>query len=163
MCLLKAACIGHGNRAATVRQAHPVHARPEPVLAGQGRVLLAVATGGALGALARSAAGMAFPTPRAGFPWTTLGINVLGCLLMGVLVALVTEVVDAPAPVRAFLGTGVLGGFTTFSGYAVEGHLLLRAGTPGPALAYLAGTVAAALLATWAGLALVRATAGHGR
>ena len=133
-----------------------MHARPEPVLAGQGRVLLAVATGGALGALARSAAGMAFPTPRAGFPWTTLGINVLGCLLMGVLVALVTEVRAAPPLLRPFLGTGVLGGFTTFSGYAVDGHGLLADGQPGTALAYLAGTVVAALLATWSGLALVR-------
>ena len=156
MCLLKAACIGHGNRAATVRQAHPVHARPEPVLAGQGRVLLAVAAGGALGALARWGAGLAFPTPRGGVPWTTLGINVLGCLLMGALVALVTEAVTAPPLLRPFLGTGVLGGFTTFSGYAADGHDLFAAGRPAAALAYSLGTVVAALLATWCGLALVR-------
>jgi CrcB protein len=133
-----------------------MHARPEPVLAGQGRVLLAVAAGGALGALARWAAGLAHPAPRTGVPWTTLGVNVLGCLLMGVLVALVTEVSAAPPLVRPFLGTGVLGGFTTFSGYAVDGHGLLTAGRPAAAVAYLTGTVVAALLATWSGLALVR-------
>lgn len=62
--------------------------------------------------------------------------------------------------VRPFLGVGLLGGFTTFSTYAVDTARLLEGGRPGPASAYLAGTVGAALaavaLAAWATRALVR-------
>lgn len=123
-------------------------------------MLTAVAAGGALGALARWGAGLALPTAPATFPWTTLGINVLGCLLIGMLIALVTDVVVAHPLVRPFLGTGVLGGFTTFSGYVVEAQQLLLAGRHGIAFGYLLGTVAGALLAAAAGIALVRRLAG---
>lgn len=124
------------------------------VLTGQTPVLTAVAVGGALGALARWAVGIALP--GAG-PWATLGINVLGCLLIGVLVALA---VAAPL-VRPFLGTGVLGGFTTFSGYALDGTRLLADGRPGAAAIYLAGTLAGAVGATWLGLAATRRLIGR--
>jgi CrcB protein len=99
------------------------------------------------------------PTPPGGVPWTTLGINVLGCLLIGLLIAV--AVLRRPHPLlRPFLGTGVLGGFTTFSGYAVDGLGLLVDGRPGPAAAYLGGTLAGALGATWLGLACGRRLAG---
>jgi fluoride exporter len=127
---------------------------------GQGPVLSAVAAGGALGALARWGAGVVF---AAAAPWTTLAVNVLGCLLIGVLVALVADVVAAPPLARPFLGTGVLGGFTTFSGFALDGRQLLLDGRPGAAAGYLAATLAGALLATWVGLALVRLLAGSRR
>jgi len=60
--------------------------------------------------------------------------------------------------VRPFLGVGVLGGFTTFSTYAVEIHTLLRPGTVGVAFTYLAGTLIAAVLAVLAVLAGLWAT-----
>lgn len=130
------------------------------MLAGQGPVVAVVAVGGALGALARWAAVTVLPTPPGDAPWTTLGVNLLGCLLIGVLIALVTDAVVAHPLLRPFLGTGVLGGFTTFSGYAVDGHRLLLDGRWLAAAGYLGGTLVGAMLAAWLGLALVHRLAG---
>jgi CrcB protein len=125
-----------------------------------GSVLGVIALGGGLGALARYGLAQLWPTPPGGFPLATFATNVAGCLLIGVLMVLVTEVWSAHRLVRPFLGVGVLGGFTTFSTYAVEFHGLLRPGTVGPAFAYLAGTLVAALLATLAGTWLTRVVRG---
>jgi CrcB protein len=119
-------------------------------------VLGAISAGGALGASARYGLGVAVPAGPTGFPWATFGINVSGCLLIGVLMVCVTQLWPARRLVRPFLGVGVLGGFTTFSTYVVEIQHLLSAGAVVTALAYLAGTVAAALPATWLGLAATR-------
>ncbi|MEU6591310.1 fluoride efflux transporter CrcB [Streptomyces sp. NPDC046881] len=115
----------------------------------QAPVVAAVAAGGALGATARYALTLALPTPAGGFPWATFWTNVSGCAAMGVLMVLVTEVWAAHRLLRPFLGTGVLGGFTTFSTYAVDIRGLADAGRPGTALAYLAATLCAALAAVW--------------
>jgi CrcB protein len=113
--------------------------------------LLLVALGGALGSAARYGLGLAWPTPEHGFPWATFVINVVGCLAIGVLYG-----VDRRPAVRLFAGTGVLGGFTTFSAYAVQADGLWRADRPEIAIAYVAGTVAAALAAAWLGATLIR-------
>ena len=120
-------------------------------------ILGAVSIGGALGSLARYGLGLAFPTPRGGVPWTTFAVNVSGCLLIGVLMVLVTDVWGGRRLVRPFLGTGVLGGYTTFSTYVVDIQRLVDAHAAVTALAYLAGTLLAALLATYAGLVAARA------
>jgi CrcB protein len=116
-----------------------------------------VALGGGLGALSRYGLAEALPTPASGFPWATFATNVLGCLLIGVLMVLVTEARPAHRLVRPFLGVGVLGGFTTFSTYAVETSGLLRHGEAGLAVVYLAGTLLAAMLAVVAGVIVTRA------
>ncbi|MEU9335450.1 CrcB family protein [Streptomyces sp. NPDC048290] len=108
-----------------------------------------VALGGALGASARYGAALLWPTAADGFPWTTLGVNTLGCAAIGVFMVLIGEVWAAHRLVRPFVGTGVLGGFTTFSTYAVDIQRLLDAGRPGPGLGYLALTLMAALTAVW--------------
>ena len=126
-------------------------------------VLAAVSAGGALGALARYAATVARPHDAGGFPWATFAVNVSGCLLIGVLMVLVTEVWTAHELVRPFLGTGVLGGYTTLSTYTVDVQRLVTAGSAGTALLYLAGTLAAALVAVSAGLGLTRAAARRPR
>src|SRR4051794_7335871 len=102
--------------------------RPMPVVRGQGPAVVVVALGGVLGSLARWGVGVAFPTPAGTFPWATFGINVLGSLVMGVLVVVVTEVYTAHPLIRPFLGVGVLGGFTTFSTFAVDAQSLLLGG-----------------------------------
>nr|BFF02391.1 hypothetical protein GCM10020241_40660 [Streptoalloteichus tenebrarius] len=126
-------------------------------------VVSAVAAGGALGALARYGVGLALPTRPGGFPLATLAVNLLGCLVMGVLMVLVTEVWSGHRLLRPFLGTGVLGGFTTFSSYAVDGQRLLASGRVGVALLYLVGTLVGALLAVLTGMVVTRAVAGTGR
>ncbi|MFF5204739.1 fluoride efflux transporter FluC [Streptosporangium sp. NPDC000396] len=114
-------------------------------------VLAAVAAGGAIGAAARYGTGLLWPTPAGSFPWTTLGVNVSGSLAIGILMVVLTEMATAPVWVRPFLGTGVLGGFTTFSTYSVDIEHLVLGGRADLALGYLAATAAAALLAVAAG------------
>ncbi|SMD26492.1 fluoride efflux transporter CrcB [Kibdelosporangium aridum] len=126
-------------------------------------VLGVIALGGGLGGVARYGMGVLLPVQPGHFPWGTFVINVTGCLLIGVVMVLVTEVWSAHRLVRPFFGVGVLGGFTTFSTYAVEIHGLLQPGTVGIAFAYLAGTLIGAMLAVAVGAWLTRAMAGLAR
>ncbi|WP_435175947.1 fluoride efflux transporter FluC [Actinacidiphila sp. bgisy145] len=114
-------------------------------------VLSVIAVGGAIGACGRYGAALLWPTAHDAFPWTTFGVNVAGCAVIGVFMVLITDVWAAHPLVRPFFGTGVLGGFTTFSTYATDVRGLADHGHPRPALAYLALTVAAALCSVWAG------------
>jgi CrcB protein len=122
----------------------------------RGTVLAAVALGGGIGAVARYGLGRLSPTRPGEFPWGTFTINVAGSFLIGVLMVLVTEMLPAHRLIRPFLGAGVLGGFTTFSTYAVETSGLLRPGSVVVAFTYLAGTLIAAMLAVIAGVRLTR-------
>nr|WP_202447455.1 fluoride efflux transporter CrcB [Streptomyces sp. SID5468] len=119
--------------------------RPSP-LRGQSAVVAVVSVGGALGACARYGAGLLWPTAPGAFPWTTLVVNALGCAVIGVFMVVITEVRPAHRLVRPFFGTGVLGGFTTFSTFAVDTQRLLTHHQVRAAVLYLAGTVTAALL-----------------
>ncbi|MFE4971077.1 fluoride efflux transporter CrcB [Kitasatospora sp. NPDC056651] len=127
-----------------------------PVLRGQGPAVAVVAVGGAIGAVARYAAGLGWRTGPTAFPWTTLLVNVVGCAVIGVFLVVLTEGRQTHPLVRPFFGTGVLGGFTTFSTYAVDVRRLLEAGRPGPALGYLGLTLLGALFAVWAAAGLTR-------
>jgi CrcB protein len=109
-----------------------------------------------LGALLRYQAGLIWPTPVGAFPTTILLVNLLGCLVIGVFLTVVTEIWTTHRLVRPFFGTGVLGGFTTFSTYAVDIQRLVDTGHARTALAYLAATPLAALLAVWAAAAATR-------
>jgi CrcB protein len=122
----------------------------------QAAVLAAVAVGGVAGAFLRYGAALLWPTHPGGFPGTTLLVNLSGCAAMGVLMAVITTLPAVHPLARPFLGTGILGGYTTFSTYALDAHRLLAAGFPGTALAYLAATVAGALVAVTAGLLATR-------
>ncbi|MER8042877.1 fluoride efflux transporter CrcB [Streptomyces sp. NPDC094032] len=119
-----------------------------------------VAAGGALGASARYAATLAWPTPAGAFPWTILTVNAAGCALLGAIMVFATETLTPPHPLlRPFLGTGVCGGFTTFSTYALDTQRLLAGGEAVRGLLYLAGTALTGLAAVWAGVTLARAAA----
>jgi CrcB protein len=130
--------------------------RPSPV-----PVLAAISAGGVFGALARYGLATAWPHPASGFAWSTFVINVTGCLLIGVLMVIVTDVVPHRRLVRPFLGVGVLGGYTTFSTYIVDIHKAATAGAPWTALAYLAGTLIAALFAVWTGSSVTSLLVGR--
>ncbi|GHJ41764.1 hypothetical protein Sm713_73730 [Streptomyces sp. TS71-3] len=127
---------------------------------GRGAVVAVVALGGAMGAAARYGAGLLWPTASGAFPWTTLLVNVLGCALIGVLMVVVSDVPNVHRLVRPFLGTGVLGGFTTFSTYTVDTVHLTDDGRPAAGLAYLALTLLAAMAAVWAAAAVTRRALG---
>jgi fluoride exporter len=113
-----------------------------------------VFAGGSLGVLARAGLDDRFPS-GAGFPATTFAINIVGALALAVLIE--TLAVRGPDAgdrrvLRLLLGTGVLGGFTTYSALAVQTDALLRSGQAVTALTYAAGTVALGLAASIAGI-----------
>ena len=108
--------------------------------------LVAASAGGVIGALARWALTDAFPVGD-GFPATVFWINVTGSALLAALPAL--AVVRRTPWLAVFLGTGVLGGFTTMSAASEQTVVLLERDRPGTALAYAGGTLVAALVAVW--------------
>jgi fluoride exporter len=126
-------------------------------------VLAAISAGGVLGSLARYGAGLLGPPSPPGWPWTTLLVNASGCLLIGVLMAVLLDLTAPHRLLRPFLGIGVLGGYTTFSTYAVDVQRLLMSGRAGVALAYFVVTPVLALLSVWLGTALTRSVRGRRR
>ncbi|WP_218040331.1 CrcB family protein [Actinomadura sp. WMMB 499] len=136
--------------------------RPGPsFLRREAAVVAAVSLGGGLGAAARHGASLAWPAHGSAFPWTTLAVNALGCALIGVLMTVLARVRATHPLVRPFLGTGVLGGFTTFSAFAADGHGLLADGHARLGLAYLAATPVVAVAAAWGAAALTRRLAAR--
>jgi CrcB protein len=123
-------------------------------------VLAAIVAGGVLGAEARYGLDVLLPHAPRQWPWATWLINVSGCLLIGVLMVVITELTSPHRLVRPFVGVGVLGGYTTFSTAMVDVQQLALAGRDGAALGYLMATVTAAVVATFTGVTLTRAAAG---
>lgn len=110
-------------------------------------LLLAIAAGGIAGAEARYGVGEFVPHAGAGFPWSTLVVNVSGSLMIGALTVLLLELTFPHRLARPFLGVGVLGGYTTFSTFSVDAERLVRAHEPGLALGYAAASIVLCLLA----------------
>ncbi|MFD6135270.1 fluoride efflux transporter FluC [Isoptericola sp. NPDC060257] len=134
-----------GSPPARVR---PAHRRPGPVAL--------VAAGGAVGTVARFGLAQAWPAVD-GWPVATLAANVLGAFVLGwLLESLAARGPETPVVqrVRLAVGTGVLGGFTTFSSLALETERLLASGSVGQGLAYALGTLALGYLACLAGVVL---------
>ncbi|RMI35806.1 fluoride efflux transporter FluC [Nocardia stercoris] len=133
-------------------------------------VLAAVSVGGAIGALGRYGLSLLIRSTYP-IPWATFVTNVSGCFAIGVLMVFVTEVrftrSGEPALpsrlTRPFLGVGVLGGYTTFSTYAVEVRRLLESGAVARAFLYLGGSVVTGLTAVVLGIAAGRLTTGTAR
>lgn len=118
------------------------------------RLLLAVALGGALGAVARHAASSWVQAATGGvFPWGTLAVNVAGSFALGFLL-IALEGGGAPDGLRPFLAVGVLGSFTTFSTFSYDTVALFRDGEPARAGAYALGSVLLAVAAALAGMAV---------
>lgn len=122
---------------------------------------LAIACGGALGAVARYAmAGAVQKAVGGAFPWGTLAVNVLGALLMGGVVESAARLWSMPSDLRLFLTTGLLGGFTTFSAFSLETGLMLERGDWGTAIAYVMASVVLTVLFLFCGMWAVRSVVG---
>ncbi|MEM8587467.1 MAG: fluoride efflux transporter CrcB [Pseudomonadota bacterium] len=124
----------------------------------QPSLLIAIAAGGAVGAVGRylvvSAVGHWMGQ---GFPWGTLAVNVLGSLVMGILVE-VMALVWSPSPeLRALLVVGVLGAFTTFSTFSLDVVFLIDRGEFLSALAYILASVVVCVAGLYAGIHGIRA------
>lgn len=122
------------------------------------RTLLFVAAGGAIGASARYLVGVGSARLLGyGFPYGTLAVNVIGCLLMGLLIEAMALRWSVHNDLRAFLAVGILGGFTTFSAFSAEFALLVERNDHLSAAIYLIASVGLSIGALFAGLAIVRA------
>ena len=117
---------------------------------------LLAALGGALGALARWGVATALPHSAGGWPWATLLVNLTGCLVFGALIAVLTTRSPEPPWARPFLAVGVLGGYTTYSAFAVEVVGLVEAGAPVLAAGYVLVSLLGGVLAVAAGALAVR-------
>nr|WP_281497204.1 CrcB family protein [Ornithinimicrobium sp. F0845] len=127
-------------------------------------LILAVALGGALGTSGRYAVSLLLGAGHHA-PWATLAVNVTGAFLLGLLLErLASAGPETPRRrlARLALGTGLLGGFTTYSALALELHQLLETAEIAAAVLYGLGTVCAGLLACAAGVALGARGPGRG-
>lgn len=113
-----------------------------------------VALGGMLGAISRFGVSrlLPFADPARHFPWATLGVNLLGCLVLGIVAAFWKGRDAGAVDWKLLLGTGFCGAFTTFSTFSLETIQLLELGRWGAVSAYWAATLILGLGFTYAGL-----------
>ena len=120
-------------------------------------VLLAVAAGGALGAVARFVVSSAVAQwLGAGFPWGILTVNVLGSAIMGALVEIMLETWTPGDNTRAYIQVGLLGAFTTFSSFALDVVTLMQRQQFGLAALYIAASVGLCVGGLWLGMRATR-------
>ena len=120
-------------------------------------VVLWVALGGAIGSAARYGvnvwSGRMFGSE---FPWQTLIVNIVGCFVMGALTELMSLKLNVGHETRAFLTTGILGGFTTFSAFSLDFAYLVERKQVMAAGGYAVASVVISLMAVFAGMNLIR-------
>ena len=120
--------------------------------------LLFVGFGGFIGAALRyiTSGVVSRFTTQSGFPYGTFVVNMLGCLLIGFLAGLADSRDLFSNTERAFVFTGILGAFTTFSTFSYETMGLLQNGQTSPALANLGLQIVLGLAAVWGGIQLAK-------
>jgi CrcB protein len=119
--------------------------------------VIAIALGGALGAVGRYALSSQITQwIGPGFPWGILLVNIVGCFAMGVIAELGALSLNLTPEMRAFLTTGILGGFTTFSAFALDSAVLIERGDMTTAAFYVAASVLGSIAALFLGLGVVR-------
>jgi CrcB protein len=123
-----------------------------------GRAVIAVAIGAAIGGVLRYVVGAVFLQRFGpGFPWGTLFINVTGSFVIGIVAELaLTRAFGVTPLVRVFAATGVLGGYTTFSTFSLDTLTLIGDGAIPLALFYACGSAIFGVLGTYAGVVLAR-------
>jgi fluoride exporter len=120
------------------------------------KILLAIGIGSFLGGIFRYLLSQFIQTKiLSTFPFGTLGVNILGCLLIGVVFGL-SDKGNLSQEWRLFLATGVLGGFTTFSAFSNETVNMLRDGQFWYAAAYILSSIFLGLVATFIGISFIK-------
>lgn len=126
------------------------------------KLLFLVSTGGAIGAVVRFLTYQVFAgalLARGGsnlFPWATLTVNVVGSFLMGLAAVSIAERFDGSPEMRAFIMTGILGGYTTFSAFSLDAVDLYVHGLSNALAGYIVGSVVLSIGALIAGMAVAR-------
>ncbi len=118
---------------------------------------LLVAAGGMIGAVSRYVLGGWIGNATTGkFPYGTLAVNLIGCLIIGFFLTLGYERFSWSPELRVFIAVGILGGFTTFSTFSFETISLLREGSYLMGVLNMAASLVGCLLATFAGVVLAK-------
>lgn len=117
---------------------------------------LLVMLGGAVGSGLRYGVGLLLPTTEGGFPWPTFIVNLVGSCVLGLLMGVSLTSSSLPRPIMLLLGTGLCGGFTTYSAFTIESALLAQDGQIMMAAVYVSATLVACGTAAIAGLFLPR-------
>ena len=121
------------------------------------KMILAIAAGGALGAVARHYfAATVMKAADTGFPWGILAANVVGSILLGIIVQVFMTLTTPQPELRAFLVVGLLGAFTTFSTFSLDVVLLIERGEIGLAGLYIMASVVLAVGGLFVGMVGVR-------
>lgn len=120
--------------------------------------LMLVALGGAIGSVARfKLSGLVLRYSLDWrFPFPTFTVNIIGCLIIGILAGLASREGFISADMRVLLFTGLVGGFTTFSAFGLETMVLLREGHIGIAAAYVVASIVVGLAVMWLGFELAK-------
>jgi CrcB protein len=123
-------------------------------------IVASVAAGGAIGSVARLFVSTVQNPTWTGFPYGIFIVNVSGGFVMGILAELMALKFNVSPEVRAFLTTGIMGGYTTFSTFSLESALLIQRGAYVTASGYIVGSAILSIAALFCGLWLVRALYG---
>ena len=115
-----------------------------------------VAIGGAIGSVIRYAVST-IQSPVVAFPYAIFIVNLSGGFLMGVVTALLALKFNVSSEVRAFLTTGILGGYTTFSTFSLESAMLIERHDYATAASYVVGSAILSIVALFCGLWVIRA------
>jgi fluoride exporter len=122
------------------------------------KILLVIGTGSFIGGIARFLTGQLIHThTSSSFPFGTLAVNIIGCFLIGLLIAMADRGHLVNTELKLFLTVGICGGFTTFSTFSIEGMTLLKGGNVFMFLLYSSLSVIFGLVATWLGYISLRA------
>ncbi len=117
---------------------------------------LLVVLGGAVGSGLRYGVGILLPSSQGGFPWATLAVNVVGSFVLGMLIGSSLTSTPLSRHTTLLLGTGLCGGFTTYSAFAVESVLLAQEGHIMTVAMYVIATLACCAAAALAGVLFPR-------
>jgi CrcB protein len=121
--------------------------------------LLLVMAGGAVGSGLRYWVGTLLPVAPGAFPLPTFLVNIVGSFVLGCIIGATMLTDPLHRSLALLLGTGLCGGFTTYSAFAVESVSLLEGGNGLITFTYLSATLIGGMLAAFAGITVVRATA----
>jgi fluoride exporter len=119
------------------------------------RDFLLVAAGGAFGSMLRYGIALALPRTGREFPWATLSVNLIGCFLIGILAGLLPRNSWMSGAGWALMGTGICGGFTTFSAFALDGIKLFQSGAALTAILYIIVSVGIGILLCYLGYTIM--------
>lgn len=117
---------------------------------------LLVVLGGAVGSGLRYGVGILLPSSQGGFPWATLAVNVVGSFVLGMLIGSSLTSTPLSRHTTLLIGTGLCGGFTTYSAFAVESVLLAQEGHIMTVAMYVIATLACCAAAALAGVLFPR-------